>query len=196
MGEERDARILVPIFNASVHGWVAVLRTSRHEAGVEVVGVFRAAVDLLCSAFISPAALPDCPAAQVYRKTLAGWLATQAASKLFSLTDHTVLIRSDCVGAITALRKGSYRSPVLQNIVLLHNCMFMDVGATLPLYLHVPGVVIMMEAEGVDDLSRSAARARRASESTVALWQMVTLRRSAWAISSRWTSLQNAIADC
>ncbi len=62
-------------------------------------------------------------AAQVYRETLAGWLATQAAIKLFSLADHTVLIRSDCVGAITALRKGLYRSPALQNIALLHNHM-------------------------------------------------------------------------
>ena len=171
-GEERDARILVITFDASVHGWAAVLRTAPHEPGIEVVGGFRTAVDLLGSAFISPAALPDCPAAQVYREALAGWLATQAASQLFSLADHTVLIRSDCVGAISALRKGSYRSPALQNIALLHNHMFMDVGAAPPLYLHVPGVV--MKAEGVDDLSRSAARALRASESTVALRQIVS----------------------
>ncbi len=192
-GEERDARILVITFDASVHCWAAVLRTSPHEAGVEVVGGFRTAVDLLSSDFISPAALPDCLAVQVYRETLAGWLATQAASKLFSLANHTVLIRSDCVGAIAALLKGSYRSPALQNIVLLHNRMFMDVGAAPPLYLHVlhvPGVV--MKAEGVDDLSRSAARARRASESTVALQQIVwaEAEQSAWATLSRWTSLQ------
>jgi hypothetical protein len=48
----------------------------------------------------------------------------------------------------------------------------MDVGAAPPLYLHVPGVV--MKAKGVDDLSRSAARARRASESTAALRRIVT----------------------
>ncbi len=64
---------------------------------------------------------------------------TQAASKLFSLADHTVLISSDHAGAITALLKGSYRSPALQNKALLHNRMFMDVGAALPIYLHVPG---------------------------------------------------------
>ena len=45
-------------------------------------------VDLLGSAFISPAALPDCPAAQVYREALAGFLATQAAGKLYPLADH------------------------------------------------------------------------------------------------------------
>jgi hypothetical protein len=101
---------LVITFDASVHGWAAVLRTAPHDPCIEVVGGFRTAVDLLGSAFISPTAPPDCPAAQVYWEALAGWLATQAASKLFSLADHTVLIRSDCVGAISALRKGSYRS--------------------------------------------------------------------------------------
>jgi hypothetical protein len=60
------------------------------------VGGYRTAVDLLGSAFINPVALPDCPVAQVYRKTLASLLATQAASKLYPLADHTVLIRSDC----------------------------------------------------------------------------------------------------
>ena len=47
-------------------------------------------------AFIDPFALPDCPLFQVYRETLAGLLATLAASKLYPLADHTVLIRSDC----------------------------------------------------------------------------------------------------
>ena len=159
-GEKRDARILVITFDASVHGWAAVLRTSPDEPGIEVVGGYRTAVDLLGSAFINPAALPDCPVAQVYRETLAGLLATKAASKLYPLADHTVLIRSDCLGAISALRKGSFRSPALQNIALLHNRLFMDVDAAPQLYPHVPGVV--MKAEGV---SRSAARAHRASES-------------------------------
>jgi hypothetical protein len=48
----------------------------------------------------------------------------------------------------------------------------MWVPAAPPLYLHVPRVA--MNAEGVDDLSRSAARARRASESTVALRQILS----------------------
>ncbi len=34
-GKKRDARILAITFDASVHGWAAVLRTSPHEAGVE-----------------------------------------------------------------------------------------------------------------------------------------------------------------
>ena len=48
----------------------------------------------------------------------------------------------------------------------------MDAGASPPLYLYAPGTV--MKAEGVDDLSRSAARACRASESTAALRRIVT----------------------
>ncbi len=136
------------------------------------MGGYRTVVDLLGSAFISPAALQDCPAAQVHREALAGFVATQAAGKLYPLADCTILIRSDCLGAIAALRKGSFRSPALQNIALLHNRLFMDAGAALPLFLHAPGAV--MKAEGVDDLSRSAARARRASESTAALRRIVT----------------------
>ncbi len=155
-----------------MHGWAAVLRTAPDEPDVEVVGGYRTAVDLLGSAFISPAALPDCLAVQVYLETLAGFLATQAATKLYSLADFVSLIRSNCLGAIAALRKGSFRSQARQNIALLHNRLFMDVGAAPPLYLHAPGVV--MKAEGVDDLSRSAARARRASESTAALRRIVT----------------------
>ncbi len=80
---------------------MGVLRTAPDEPGVEVVEGFRTTVDL--------PVLQDCQAAQVYREALAGFLATQAASKLYPLADHTILIRSDCLGAITALRKGSFR---------------------------------------------------------------------------------------
>ena len=55
--------------------------------------------------------------------------ATQAASQPFPLADFSVLIRSDCVGAISALLKESFRSPALQNGALLHNRLFMDLGA-------------------------------------------------------------------
>ena len=36
--EETDARVLVITFDAFVHGWGAVLRTSLDEPGLEVVG--------------------------------------------------------------------------------------------------------------------------------------------------------------
>ena len=94
---------------------------------------------LLRDGFIDPAALPGCPAAQAYRATLAGFLATRAASQPCEMAEHTLLIHGDCPGAIAALRKA---------------------------YLHVPGET--MKAEGVDDLSRGTAQARRDSESTAA----------------------------
>ncbi len=50
-GEECDVRILVIDLDASVHGWAAVLRTSSDEPGIEVVGGYRTAADLLGSAF-------------------------------------------------------------------------------------------------------------------------------------------------
>jgi hypothetical protein len=158
-------------FDASVDGWGGVVCSSSEEKGTEIVGGYRLAAAILGRAFVDPAALPACPASQVYRETLAGFLATRAASQLHALADRTVLIRSDCTGAISALRKGSFRSPALQNVALLHNRLFMDVGASPPRYLHAPGTV--MKAEGVDDLSRAVARSIRASSSTPALREKV-----------------------
>ena len=99
--------------------------------------------------------------------------ATQAASQPLPLADVSVLIHSDCVGAISALLKVSFRSPALQNGALLHKRLFMDLGAMPPLYLYAPGAVLT--AEGVDGLSRETARAqaRRVSESLPALQRVV-----------------------
>ena len=154
--EETDARVLVITFDASVHGRGAVLRTSLEEPGVEVVGGFRLAADLLGRAFLEPSALPDCPAAQVYRETLAAFLATQEASQLYPLADLTVLIRSDCLGAIPLCARGRFAH--LRSMALLHNSLFINLGAMQQLYLHAPGAVL--KAEG----SRETARARRTSE--------------------------------
>ena len=78
--------------------------------------------------------------------------ATLAASQLFPLADFSVLNSSDCVVAISALQKESFRSPALQNGALLHNRLFMDLGAMQPLCLYAPGAVLT--AEGVDGLSQ------------------------------------------
>ena len=82
-----------------------------------------------------------------------------------------MLIRSDCVGAISALRKESFRSSALQNGALLHKRLSMDLGAMQPLYLYAPGAVLA--AEGVDGLSRETARAWRVSKSLPALRRVV-----------------------
>ena len=74
-------------------------------------------------------------------------------------------------GSISALRKESFRSPALENGALLHNRLFMDLGAMQPLYLHAPGAVLT--AEGVDCPAGETARARRVSESLPALRRVV-----------------------
>jgi hypothetical protein len=147
-----------------------------HRAGA--VGGYRLAAPILGRAYVDQAALPAYPTSQVYRETLAGFLATKAASQLHALADCTVLIRSDCTGAISALRKGSFRSPALQDVALLHNRLFMDVGASPPHYAHAP--VTVMKTEGVDDLSRAVARSIRASASTPALREKVAAEAERW----------------
>ena len=72
------------------------------EPGRVIVGGCRQAMPLLRDGFIDPAALPECPAAQVYLETLAGFLATRAASQLCEMAEHTLLIHGDCPGAIAA----------------------------------------------------------------------------------------------
>jgi hypothetical protein len=66
----------------------------------------------------------------------------------------------------------------LQNVALLQNRLFMDVGASPPHYLHAPDTV--MKAEGVDDLSRAVARSIRASASTPALREKVAAEAERW----------------
>ena len=131
-GEASEARILVITFDASVDGWGAVIRSSPDERGTELVGGYCLAAPSLGRAFVDQAALPACPTSQVYREVLAGFLATKAASQLHALADRTVLIRSDCTGAISALRKGSFRSPALQNVALLHNRLRGSFTSALP----------------------------------------------------------------
>jgi hypothetical protein len=67
----------------------------------------------------------------------------------------------------------------LQNVALLHNRLFMDVGALPQHYLHAIGTV--MKAEGVDDLSRAVARSPiYASKSTRALRDIMAAEAERW----------------
>ena len=82
----------------------------RSDPGFVAVGDFReaAGLDLLGAAYLEPAAIGKDPASQVYRETLAGFLAVLAVSQRFAIRKHIVLVQGDCVGALTALRKGSF----------------------------------------------------------------------------------------
>ena len=160
-------KVLLITYDASVHGWGAVVRTAPDEPGMVVTGGYRQAIPILGAAFLDPAQLGEDPAAQVYREALAGYLATRAAGQHFPMAAHVVLIRGDCQGALAALRKGSFRSPALQNVALCFNEHLMELGARPPALLYAPGTV--MKAEGIDGLSRATAAERRAAESTPAL---------------------------
>ena len=120
----------------------------------------------------------------MYREALAGYLALHAASQHFALSLFLILIRNDCMGALAALRKGSFRSPALQDVALKFAslCIQLDISPP-PAFLFAPGEVL--KAEGVDELSRADARAQRAMESTSALRLIVReeAERLGWKIS-------------
>ena len=165
-------KALVVSYDASVHGWGAVARTSPDEPGRVFVGGYRQALELLGEAFLEPASLGDTPAAQIYRETLAGWLALLAVSQEYALGRYTVLVRGDCLGALAALRKGSFRSPLMQDIALAFNTLFMRVAGKPPLLLHAPGAALV--AERVDSLSREVAASRLLTSSANGLRRTVT----------------------
>jgi hypothetical protein len=91
---------------------------------------------------------------QVRRETLAGVLAQEAAALEIDLSEATVILRNDAVGALTALRKGSFSSTFLQQCAL-RSCRLQRRVGYNALHLHAPGRVLV--AEGVDDYSRSGA---------------------------------------
>ena len=73
------------------------------------------------------------PAAQVHREGLVCLLAARTASEsqLFPLRQFTVLIRGDYVGALRAMRKGSFRSPTLQDIAMRFQLIMRTQGGAL-----------------------------------------------------------------
>ena len=117
-GRLRWLRILVITYDASIHGWGAVVRTAPDEEGHTLVGGFRVAQLRLRGPYLESPLPGDDPAAQIHREAVAGLLATRAVSQLYPLRDYTVLVRGDCVGALSAFRKGSFRSPALQDVAL------------------------------------------------------------------------------
>jgi hypothetical protein len=85
-GETGPDRVVTITWDASLHGWGMVLRWWYNRAGTVIIG--------------SPPDTEDMRH-QVRRETLAGTLALE-------LWDAVVVLRNDAVGALTALRKGSF----------------------------------------------------------------------------------------
>ncbi len=82
MGETGPAHIVVITWDASVHGWGAVIRWWANRDGnlKVVIGSFPSSPDMLH---------------QVRREALAGVLAFEAADRLIDLSDATVILRND-----------------------------------------------------------------------------------------------------
>ena len=86
-----------------------------------IEGGFRLSLELLGTNYLEQSSAADDPAAQIHREALGQLLALHAASKLYALNHFVVLVRGDCKGALAALRKGSFRSPALQDVSLRFN---------------------------------------------------------------------------
>jgi hypothetical protein len=91
---------------------------------------------------------------QARREALAGVLSLEAAAREIDLHDATVIFRNDAVGALSALRKGSFSSTFLQ-VCAMRACQLQHRVRCNPLYLHAPGRVLV--AEGIDAHSRDGA---------------------------------------
>ncbi len=130
---------MVITWDSSVHCWGARVRSAAHPDGKVIVG-----------------SLPDSEDMQhqVRRETLGSVLAFEAASKELDLSDSWVLMRNDCVTALSALRKGCSSSTFLQQCSMRFALLQRDARCH-SLFLHAPGSQLV--AEGVDDLSRTTA---------------------------------------
>ena len=138
-GETGSARIVTVTWDASLHGWGMVLRWWANRDGKVIVGTLPDSDDMRH---------------QVRRETLAGVLSIEAASREVDLRDAVVILRNDAVGALSALRKGSFKSTFLQQCAM-RTCRLEHSLGCNTLHLHAPGRVLI--EEGVDDLSRDRA---------------------------------------
>ena len=138
-GETGSARIAVITWDASLHGWGLLLRWWDNREGKVVVG-----------------SLPDSDDMQhqVRREAHAGTLALEAAARELDLSGAVVIMRNDAVGALAALRKGSFSSTFLQQCAMRTCRLERQIGCET-LYLHAPGRVLV--DEGVDRSSRDIA---------------------------------------
>lgn len=137
-GELAGMRLVVIIWDSSVHGWGAIIRWWDNFEGELVVGTFGPDDDV---------------SAQVHREARGGCLALEAAATTLDLHGAVVIFRNDAVGALAALRKGS-SAPALQESAARLNLLCAELRVE-PYFLHAPGKALV--DEGVDDASRSLA---------------------------------------
>ena len=137
-GRTGGIRLVVIVWDASLEGWgAAVYAEGRHQL---LVGTFRATSDMEI---------------QVRREAAGGLLAFRGAAQVVDMHGAIVLHRNDCVGALSALRKGSYASVALQRTAQ-HFSRLCEELVTENYFLHAPGSVLV--EEGIDEASRKLSR--------------------------------------
>ncbi len=121
-GDIGSAKVVVITWDFSVHGWGARVLSAAHPEGKIIVG-----------------SLPDSEDMQnqVRRETLGGVLAFEAASRELDLSYSWVLMRNDCVTALSALRKGCSSSTFLQQCSMRFALLQRDARCH-SLFLHAP----------------------------------------------------------
>lgn len=139
-GQARD-NLAVLSTDSSPNGWAALLRWwgGTRQQEMLLIGTW-------------PASSPI--AEQVHREALGVLLAYRAALSRKDLRGWAVLQRNDAQGVITALRKGSSKSRVLQDMALEVNRLNVLYRIEL-IPMHVPGTTLV--EEGIDGASRDGS---------------------------------------
>jgi hypothetical protein len=172
-GATGSAHIAVITWDASLHGWGMVLRWWDNRAGIVIIGTLPDSDDMRH---------------QVRRETYAGVLCLEATARVLDLSDATVILRNDAVGALAALRKGSFTSTFLQQCAM-QACRLQRRIRCNTMTLHAPGRVLI--EEGVDDHSRDGALEVAGYVSS----PRVRSRALALAASCGWTLTVDAFAS-
>jgi len=152
--QDFERLVIVPTYDASTHGWGALIRSNIRTIQPADGGPDRQdSLDLvIVGSYPSDFDISD----QVFREAAAGCLVSEAAiaaakARGFNTRGCTVLARNDAASALAALRKGS-PSVVLQEYAMRLSKFHAAEGIN-PVFLHVPGTTLV--AEGVDGLSRA-----------------------------------------
>ena len=142
MRGETGPGVAVATWDSGPHGWAALWKWWDCRGGEKVleerllIGTWPAGSDV---------------AEQAHREGLGGCLMLEAMAKDKDLTGWLVILRNDAESALTAFRKGSSRSRVMQTLAVRFNrlCVRLNLDTV---QLHVPGKQLV--AEGIDGASR------------------------------------------
>jgi len=152
-GRDLGRLVLVATYDASTHGWGALIRSTPAPSLTADGGpAAHAGLDVL----IVGTYPPDFDVSeQVYREAAAGCLVTEAVIALakargLNTGGCALLARNDAASALAGLRKGS-ASEVLQGYAMRLSALHAAEDIN-PFFLHVPGSVLI--TEGIDGLSR------------------------------------------